>query len=148
MAVLGFNLNKINVEKNKPIEGPVEVSNNVNIKDIIETSLSIGTESQQALRFEFFFSSDYKLSTESQQEVVLVASIKLEGDILYLEEKGKAKEILEDWKNQKRIKKELMSVILNNILSKCNVQALILSQEVNLPSPFPLPKVTLDKPKE
>jgi hypothetical protein len=34
-----------------------------------------------------------------------------------------------------------MENILNSILTKCNIQALILSQDVNLPSPIPLPKV-------
>jgi hypothetical protein len=41
-----------------------------------------------------------------------------------------------------------MSAILNTVLTKCNIEALILSQEVNLPSPIPLPKVKVDSAED
>jgi len=43
----------------------------------------------------------------------------------------------------KRIKvpKDIMSGVLNTVLTKCNIEALILSQKVNLPPPIPLPSV-------
>jgi hypothetical protein len=34
-----------------------------------------------------------------------------------------------------------MVPVLNSILAKCNIQAIILTREVNLPPPIPLPKV-------
>ena len=43
----------------------------------------------------------------------------------------------------KKIAKDIMSRVLNAVLAKCNIEALILSQEVNLPPPIPLPKVTM-----
>ena len=41
-----------------------------------------------------------------------------------------------------------MAGLLNTILTKCNVQALILSQEVNLPPPIPMPKVQIAQQTE
>ena len=41
-----------------------------------------------------------------------------------------------------------MTTLLNALLAKCNVQALILSQDVNLPPPIPLPKVQLNEPQK
>ena len=41
----------------------------------------------------------------------------------------------------KKIPKEVMTPVLNNILAKSNVEALVLSRELNLPPPIPLPKV-------
>ena len=71
-----------------------------------------------------------------------------EGELLYMEEPKKAKEILADWKKDKKMPKELMAGLLNTILTKCNVQALIISQQVNLPPPIPLPKVQINAPAD
>ena len=58
------------------------------------------------------------------------------------------KEIIAEWKKDKKIKKELMGGILNTVLTKSNVQALIISQQVNLPPPIPLPKVNVSSKPE
>ena len=60
----------------------------------------------------------------------------------------KTKEILASWKKDKKVPKELMAGLLNTILTKCNIQALILSQEINLPAPIPLPKVQIAQQSE
>ena len=41
----------------------------------------------------------------------------------------------------KKVPKDVMTAILNTVLTKCNIEALILSQKVNLPAPIPLPAV-------
>jgi len=33
-------------------------------------------------------------------------------------------------------------------MSKCNIQALILSEQINLPPPIPLPKLQASQPEE
>mgnify|MGYP001603832446 CR=1 FL=1 len=89
------------------------------------------------LKFMFEFTSKYEPN---------VGNILFEGELLYMEEPKIAKEILSDWKKNKKLPKELMAGLLNTILIKCNVQALILSQQVNLPPPIPLPKVQISAP--
>ena len=135
MTVVGYNFTKMDVEKTGPASGKVNIGNNVAIKDIGEADLSIGTEKQKAIKFMFEFVSKYEPK---------VGHIMLGGEVLYLETADKVKKIIDDWKKSKRVEKALMSNILNTVLSKCNVQALILSQDVNLPSPIPLPKVKMD----
>lgn len=135
MTIIGFNFNRIDVEKKGSAGGKISISNNVSIKDIADTDLSLGTEKQKAMKFIFEFTSKYEPN---------VGKILLGGEVLFLEETSKVKMIIEDWKKNKRVEKGLMSAILNTVLTKCNVQALILSQEVNLPSPIPLPKVKME----
>ncbi|MCK5281947.1 MAG: hypothetical protein KAK00_00930 [Nanoarchaeota archaeon] len=135
MTIVGFNFTKIDVEKKDSQGGKINISNNVSIKDVVETDLSLGTEKQKAIKFVFEFISKYEPN---------IGKILLGGEVLFLEEASKGKKIMEDWKKQKRIERKLMVAILNNVLTKCNVQALILSQEVNLPSPIPLPKVNME----
>lgn len=135
MTVVGFNFNKIEVEKKEGVGGKINISNNVSIKDVVDTSLSLGTEKQKAIKFMFEFTSTYEPK---------LGKILLGGEVLFLDEASKIKKIMDEWKKDKKVEKGLMASILNTVLVKCNIQALILSQEVNLPSPIPLPKVKME----
>jgi len=138
--IVGFSFTKLSAEKGAPSKGKIDINNNVSIKDVQEDSFSLGKDKQQnVLRFLFEFTSKYEPN---------VGSILFEGELLYMEEPKKIKEILGDWKNDKKLPKEMMAGLLNTVLTKCNVQALILSQQVNLPPPIPLPKVQMQQQAE
>ena len=138
--IVGFGFTKLSAEKKEAPKGKIDINNNVTIKNVQEDDFSFGKEKQQnVLRFTFEFTSKYEPA---------VGTILFEGDLLYLEEPKKIKEILSSWKKDKKIPKEIMTGLLNTILTKCNVQALILSQEVNLPPPIPMPKVQLAEQAE
>ena len=132
--IVGFSFTKLSAEKNEAAKGKIDINNNVTIKNVEEADLSLGKEKQNVVRFIFEFTSKYEPN---------VGAILFEGELLYLEDQKKIKEILSSWKQDKKVPKELMAGLLNTILTKCNVQALILSQEVNLPAPIPLPKVQM-----
>ena len=132
--IVGFGFTKLSAERIEPAKGKIDINNNVSIKDVVEDNFSLGKDNQNVIKFKFEFTSKYEPS---------VGTILFEGDLLYMEEPKKAKEILSSWKKDKKIPKELMEGLLNTILTKCNVQALIMSQEVNLPPPIPMPKVQL-----
>jgi|SRR3989344_3292854 len=138
--IVGFSFTKLSAEKGAPSKGKIDINNNVSIKDVQEDSFSLGKDKQQnVLRFLFEFTSKYEPN---------VGSILFEGELLYMEEPKKTKEILGDWKKDKKLPKEMMAGLLNTVLTKCNVQALILSQQVNLPPPIPLPKVQMQQQAE
>ena len=138
--IVGFGFTKLSAERKEAAKGKIDINNNVTIKDVQEDSFSLGKDKQQnVLRFIFEFTSKYEPS---------VGTILFQGDLLYMEDQKAVKEILNGWKKDKKIPKEIMAGLLNTILTKCNVQALILSQEVNLPSPIPLPKVQIQAPAE
>lgn len=130
--IVGFGFTKLSAEKREGAKGKIDINNNVSIKNVEEADLSLGKEKQNVIKFVFEFTSKYEPA---------VGTILFEGELLFLEEPKKAKEILNSWKKDKKLPKELMAGLLNTILTKCNVQALILSQEVNLPPPIPMPKV-------
>jgi len=131
MSVIGFSFTKMLVEKTNPVKGKVNISNNVGIKTVDETKLDINT-SKTALKFGFEFTSTYEPN---------IGNIFLEGEVIFLADKAKADEALKNWKKSKKVDKEMMTQVLNNVLVKCNVKALMLSDFMNLPPPMPLPKV-------
>jgi hypothetical protein len=136
MTVVGFNFTKINVERKQVPRGKIGIRNNINITNIIETDLSLGKSKETGLTFSFEFKSIYEPD---------VADITLTGDILYLTEAKKLKEVLDKWRKEKKVDGAVLGEVLNSALTKCNIQALILSQELNLPSPIPMPKLGVKK---
>lgn len=141
MSIVGFNFTKMNVEK-KDVKrtGKVEVANNVLINNI-EQSKFINSPDQIGLKYDFVYESKYDPE---------FGHIKLVGNLVSLEKKDEGEKLLHIWEKEKKMSKELMDTdvmrkILNTILAKTNVQALILSKDVNLPSPIPLPKVNVEK---
>ncbi|HHE36941.1 MAG TPA: hypothetical protein ENL16_03965 [Candidatus Woesearchaeota archaeon] len=137
MTVIGFSFTKMLVEKKNPVKGKVNINNNVGIKNLEETKLNINTK-RKALKLEFEFSSTYEPN---------IGKILLTGEVIYLIDKDKAAEAVKNWKKNKKLEKDMLTTVLNNVLAKCNVQALILSKDMNLPPPIPLPKVG-EKPRK
>ena len=134
--IVGFGFTKLSAEKHEAAKGKIDINNNVSIKDVKEDNFTFGKNEQNVIKFIFEFTSKYEPA---------IGTILFEGELLYMEDPKKAKEILSSWKKDKKIPKDIMAGLLNTILTKCNVQALILSQEVNLPPPIPMPKVQIQE---
>lgn len=132
MPVAGLNLSKIVVEKLGPVKGKVSVSNNVILKDVEKTDLSVGATKQGALKFHFEFTANYEPK---------LGNITILGYLTFFEKPEQVKEIADSWKKDKKIPKDIMSSVLNTVLSRCNIEAILFAREVNLPPPIPLPKV-------
>jgi len=132
MPVVGLQFNKLLVEKFGPVKGKVEVKNNVIIKDVEQSDLKIGSTKQGALKFHFEFTAHYEPK---------IAELRFNGFLTFFEKPEKVKELAASWKKDKKLPKEVLSSVLNTVLSRCNVEALIFAREVNLPPPIALPKV-------
>ena len=134
MAIVGLNFNKITAEKKSGAKGKINISNNVSVKNVETSSLNLGSQTQEGLKFTFEFISKYEPN---------FGAIVLEGHLIYIEDPKKVKEVLAGWKKDKKLPNDVMRETLNAVLNKCNVQALILSREINLPPPIPMPKVNV-----
>lgn len=131
MAILNFGFTKIHVEKYKKPSKQVNVKSGLNIKDVKESTVAKGTE-QKAFSIQFAFEASYQPS---------VGTIDLAGELLYLADKKQADEIESTWKEKKTLPKDLAYKVFNKILHHCNVEALILSKEIDLPPPMQMPKI-------
>ena len=136
MTIIGFNFTKIRVEKKQSLRGKVSINNNISVTNIVENDIALGNAKQKGLKFTIDFDTKYEPK---------IGSIQLTGEVLYIGEEKTVKEVLESWKKDKKVPKEIMAGVLNTGLNKCNIEALILSQQINLPPPIPLPKVETSK---
>jgi hypothetical protein len=132
MTIVGFDFVKIGAEKKNPVRGKISINNNVAIKSVEEHNLNLGRDKKDALKFEFEFIAKYDPD---------IGTIKLGGNVIYMEDSKKVKDIMDGWKKDKKLPKDVSTGVLNTILTKCNVEALILSKDINLPPPIPMPKI-------
>ncbi len=130
--IVGMNFKKLHMEKKAAVEGKVDINNNVSIKDIEESDFALGKDRQKGITFLFEFTSKYEPD---------IGEILFTGELLYLGEPKTNEEILKGWKKGKKVPKEIMTEVVNTILTRCNIEALLLSRDVNLPPPVPLPRV-------
>ncbi|MCK5107624.1 MAG: hypothetical protein KAQ83_02775 [Nanoarchaeota archaeon] len=132
MTIISFNFNKISAEKKVAGKGHVKISNNISIKDVKSIDLKFGTKKDKALRFEFLFETRYEPK---------LGHISFAGNLIYMGAPESIKKIESGWKKNKTLPKDVTQQVMSHIVEKSNIEAIILSRTVALPSPVPLPKV-------
>jgi hypothetical protein len=131
MAIVGINLSKISSEKTGDVKGKVSVNNNVVIKSVEEAKLGLAMK-EKGVQIGFAFTSTYEPK---------IGTIAMEGRVLLLESEENAKSIIANWQKTKKLPPLLMQQVFTTILRKCNIKALIISEDLGLPSPIRLPEV-------
>jgi hypothetical protein len=135
MAIVGFEFNKITAERSEGVAGKINIKNNVSIKSVQKLDLPVGKTKQSAARFGFEYDTFYEPKA---------GKISLTGSVTYLDETTKIDSAIKDWEKNKKVDKQILTVIINRILTKANIQTLILSDTINLPPQIPMPKVKTD----
>ncbi len=140
MTIVKINIHKVNAERNlESAGGQIKINNNVSISNVED--LSFDVDGKKGLKFSFSFNCNYEPD---------LGKILVEGQILFVESSAKIAEIKKSWDKDKRIPLDVMEQVVNAALHKGNIQAIKISEEVNLPSPLPLPKVKtgMEAPKK
>ena len=133
MKIIGFNLTKVLSEKKEESPSKVEINQNIDIKNISQESIPITKE--PILKLDFTFSINYSGN---------FAKTEFEGIMLIIPENNELKEVLKSWKD-KKISEEIRIPAFNFIMSKCNVKALSLADDLNLPYHIPMPRIDPQK---
>jgi len=138
MAIVGFNFTKISAEKSGNVSGKIGINNNIMITDAKDIQVNIASKDSKGLLLKFKYICEYEPK---------VGKMTLEGDVISIEPEAKVKECIESWKKDKKIDPEITKIVLSHVLSKATVQAIILSKDLALPPPIPLPKMGGEKAK-
>jgi len=132
--IVGFNFSKIMVERKKSPVKNLKVTYNIDFSDVREEKYSLKTK-QKGVSFDFKFNIKYNPN---------FASINIDGTINYMGDEKYVGEILSMWKKKKKLPKEVYVGVVNLALDRCNVKALELSQDMDLPPHLPMPTVNVD----
>ncbi|MAG10973.1 hypothetical protein CMI44_01535 [Candidatus Pacearchaeota archaeon] len=129
MKLVGFNFNKISIEKFSNKSEKINAKMNIEIKEILKIKENVIKSKEDLLAIEFVYNIDY--SPE-------FAKIEFTGTLLLSIDPKEAKEILKEWE-KKKTPKEFRMAVYNIILKKANVKALSLEDEIGLPLHIQLP---------
>ena len=140
MVVVGLNLLKISVEREELLKGKININNHMGVKGVEKKDFAFGKHKEPGLRFVFMYQTVY---TEDKK---VVGKVDIEGEALFMEQPEVVTKIYDDWKKEKKLPTVVMGQVLNAAMGKCNIKAIVLTDEVGLPSPVPMPKVS-PKPK-
>ncbi len=136
MTVIGFNFNKISASREKAPKGKISVNRTCKPTSVSEVTIGGG---QKALRYEFIFSVEYKPE---------VASMEFTGHLVELVKEEEHKKILDSWEENEQLPPASLERVMNELLDRCHVEALIMSKELSIPAPIKLPSVKVKQSGE
>lgn len=131
MKIVGFNFNKIYVEKKSNDFKGTKISNSIDIIKIDSVKNDILVQKEDLLSVNFKFTVDFGEE---------IAKIELEGSVLIALDPKEAKKTIKDWK-EKELTEEFKIPLFNIILRKSNIKALELGDDMNLPPHVQLPSL-------
>ena len=138
MKVIGFNFNKISIERLSDNIQNLKIKTNIDIAEIKEVKNNLIKTDESILSIKFIYIVDYDPN---------FAKIELSGNILFEIASDDAKKVMEGWKN-KNINEDFKIALFNLILRKSNVKALQLEDDMNLPLHISLPSLKKPEKKE
>jgi len=131
MKLVGFNFNKISIEKFSDDLKDIRINTNINISEINSVKPGILKTKEELVVANFTFTVDYSPK---------IAKIELAGKVIISLDPKTSKEVLKQWKN-KKIPENFKVGLFNVILKKSNIKSLQLEEEMNLPLHVPLPSL-------
>jgi hypothetical protein len=133
MPVIGLSFSSIQAKKEGgAIQQEVKVNSTPMIQNVKEVTVPTLTKKALSIQFEFLTRYDPGFAT-----------ISIEGSIMYLADKNKP--ILDEFEKNKRLPEKTSLEILNYLFRHCLLKASILADDLQLPPPMPMPKITPKK---
>ena len=132
MKIIGFNFTKISAEKSEEVTNS-SIDNNVNFVKYEKDKLEI-LKDDEIIKVFFKYSLVYN-STEKKDKSKKLAEILFEGNLILALSKEELKEFEKTWGKEDAPKKFVIP-LYNTIFKRCTIKAVLLQEELNLPSPF------------
>lgn len=135
LKLIGFNLIKIEAEKNQTFDGKIKIKQDIQLKSVEKQKINL--TKQESLKIEFYNEINYGE----------LGKIAFTGNIFFLVNSKTMKEALKAWKKN-RLPEQLNLIILNIIMQKSTTKAFQLQEELNLPHHIQLPRLQINKKTE
>ena len=140
MPIRGFFFTNIeasnNLEPGEKMPKLQGFEHNNRITNVQKFELQQSKDPPKLLLIKFVFSSSYKPA---------FVSMKIEGYILYDPKDTTIEQVLAAWRSNRKLTPEVAREVVGNIVLRCLQKATVLSDQLNIPPPFPIP--TVKQPK-
>lgn len=135
--IIGFTFNKIAVQRNSHLKGKINVKHDLQLRDVKAQKLTF-KEHNTGAAFNFDFIVHYEPK---------MGSLLINGDVMYYDDEKKVKNVIDTWNKTKKVPQDVSVEVINTILARCNIKALELAEDLNLPAHIPLPKIQIEQEK-
>lgn len=135
--IVGFEYHNIEVRRSRRVQSNIKVKHNLSFEEVKLVHLP-RFDKKPAIELQFTFTVDYTPD---------VAKIVIGGNIIYTHTKDIVERAIKTWEKDKKLIPDVSLEVLNSILTKCNVKALELAEELNLPAHIPLPQLNVAQQK-
>ena len=134
MTVVGLNYKTIEARKEGGVGNKeVKVNSTPMIKDVKEVDVPT-LSAKKALSIDFEFLTRYEPA---------FATIRIDGTLMYVTSNSKA--VIEEFKKNKKLPEANSIEVLNYLFKNCLLKASILADDLQLPPPMPMPKISPKK---
>ena len=130
MPVVGMIIKNMNVKKTSEYVGPSNIGHKTGINSVEETTMK--TLGKKGLKLGFEFNTIY-----NDEKKKPFGEITITGDVFFLSDNPA--EILMSWKKDKKLPEDVNLQAINTVIRRCMSKAIMLSEDVNLPPPIPIP---------
>ena len=133
MPVLGMNFNEINGKKeDKRPNQEVKVNSTPVITEVRE--IEVSNIKKKVLAIDFDFISKYEPD---------YAKINIKGSLMYLTENNK--KAIDEFKKNNKLPDNMSLEVLNYLFRHCLLKSAVLADDLQLPPPMPMPRITPKK---
>jgi hypothetical protein len=130
MPVIGLKFDSFDAKRNKEgFSGEMKINSTPKIVSVKE--IDVGAIGKKALAMGFEFATQYNPE---------IAQIKVNGEIIYMNDKQKA-EILKVWKKNKKLPDAVGIEVLNHLFRHCLLKVSNIAEDLQLPPPLNFPVV-------
>ncbi len=135
MRVIGFNFDKISIERLKDSAEDLKINANIEISEIKKIESDLLKTKDELVQAKFSYGIKYEPG---------FADIDLKGTVLLGMDEKQTKELMKDWK-KKQMPDDFKTFLFNVIMRKAALMSLPLEDQLNLPLHLPLPTVKIEK---
>lgn len=136
MTIIGFNFSKISATRNSAPKGKISVNRSCKPTNVEEITIGGG---QKALRYTFEFGVQYKPD---------IAQFDFAGKMVELVNDDEHQKILDSWEDNEQLPPKSLERVMNELLNRCHVEALLMAKELGVPPPIKLPSVKVQQKSE
>jgi hypothetical protein len=138
MRVIGFNFDKISIERLKDRTEKLNIKTNIDVSELKPLESDILKTKESLLQAKFSYSVNYEPD---------YVKVDLRGTAIISIEEKQAKEVMKEWKKG-QMPSDFRTFLFNVIMRKASLRSLQLEDELNLPLHLPMPTFRPQKEKE
>ncbi len=139
MPTVGFTISNITAKRTGEMPPALQIGHRVAITNVEEMDMpALG---KKGLKLSFEFGTSY-LDDKKKP----FGEVAITGNLMFIGHN--TAEIFMGWKKEKKLPNEVNLECINIVIKKCMSKAIVLSEEVGLPSPIPIPFAQAEVPPE